>query len=81
MSVSLFSVRSVILSDRLVIDVVAASNAFRAEWELFLRHVAAEDEKPTACPYTLRAGIKGVELAELGLQSWKSKQWVQVPSS
>ncbi len=66
---------------RLVINVCATRNAFRAEWELFLRHVAAEDEHPTAFPYTLRAGIKGVQLAELGLQSWKSKQWVQVPSS
>lgn len=55
-------------------------NAFRAEWEMFLRHVAAEDELPTTFPYTLREGIKGVELAELGLQSWESKQWVEVPS-
>ena len=48
---------------------------------MFLQHVAAEDELPTAFPYTLRAGIKGVELAELGMQSWATKQWVQVPAS
>lgn len=55
-------------------------NAFRAEWELFLRHVAAgEAEAPTDFPYTLREGVKGVELAELGYQSWQTRQWVDIP--
>lgn len=55
-------------------------NAFRAEWEMFLRHVAGEGQ-PEDFPHTLREGIKGVELAELGLRSWETKQWVGVPPS
>ena len=26
-------------------------------------------------------GIKGVELSELGLQSWADRRWVDVPAS
>ncbi len=51
-------------------------NAFRAEWELFLRHVASGD----AFPWDLLAGAKGVQLAELGLESWRTRAWVTVPS-
>ncbi|MDB5324855.1 MAG: hypothetical protein JWM57_424, partial [Phycisphaerales bacterium] len=28
----------------------------------------------------LREGAKGVQLAELGMQSWKEKRWVDVPA-
>lgn len=51
-------------------------NAFRAEWELFLKHVATE----SPFPWDLRAGAKGVQLAELGLESWKSRKWMDVVS-
>jgi predicted dehydrogenase len=51
-------------------------NAFRAEWELFLRHVACGDP----FPWDLLAGAKGVQLAELGLESWRTRAWVAVPS-
>jgi|EP01046_Picozoa_sp_COSAG06_P030932 predicted dehydrogenase len=47
---------------------------------MFLRHVAGEGQ-PEDFPHTLREGIKGVELAELGLRSWETKQWVGVPPS
>ena len=50
-------------------------NGFRAQWELFIRHVA--EDGPWA--HTLREGAKGVQLAELALESWKSRRWVDVP--
>lgn len=51
-------------------------NAFKIQWELFLRHVALDEE----WSYSLMEGAKGVQLAELGMQSWKEKRWVDVPS-
>jgi predicted dehydrogenase len=51
-------------------------NAFKIQWELFLRHV--ELNEPFR--WTLREGAKGVELAELGMKSWKEKKWVEVPA-
>jgi predicted dehydrogenase len=50
-------------------------NAFKAEWELFLRHVALDEP----FPWSLLEGAKGVQLAELGLQSWQRRAWVDVP--
>src|SRR6187431_2557673 len=50
-------------------------NAFKIQWELFLRHVALGDP----FPWDLREGAKGVQLAELGLQSWAKRAWVEVP--
>ena len=50
-------------------------NAFKAEWELFLRHVVAGE--PFA--WTLLEGAKGVQLGELGLKSWAERAWVDVP--
>jgi predicted dehydrogenase len=52
-----------------------AKNAFRAEWELFLRHVACDGP----FRWNLLAGARGVQLAELALESWRSKAWVAVP--
>jgi predicted dehydrogenase len=50
-------------------------NAFKAEWELFLRHVAGEGP----FRWNLLEGAKGVQLAELGLKSWKQRKWLDVP--
>ena len=50
-------------------------NAFKAQWELFLRHVAGEGKYR----WGLLEGAKGVQLAELGLKSWKQKKWLDVP--
>ncbi|MFP4375330.1 MAG: Gfo/Idh/MocA family protein [Spirochaetaceae bacterium] len=52
-----------------------ADNAFKAQWELFLRHVAADEP----FPWTLLEGAKGVQLAELGMRSWSERRWVDVP--
>lgn len=52
-----------------------SDNAFKAQWELFLRHVALDDP----FPWTLLQGAKGVQLAELGLKSWEERRWLDVP--
>ena len=51
-------------------------NAFKAEWELFLKHVV----KDTPFRWTLLEGVKGVQLAEKGLESWAKKEWVTIPA-
>jgi predicted dehydrogenase len=51
-------------------------NGFRAQWEMFLRHVA--EDAPWR--HSLLEGAKGVQLAELSLQSWKERRWVDVPA-
>jgi predicted dehydrogenase len=50
-------------------------NGFRAQWELFLRHVAGDLPD---YPWNLLAGAKGVQLAEAGLRSWKERRWVDL---
>jgi hypothetical protein len=42
---------------------------------MFLRHVAGEG----AFRWGLLEGAKGVQLAELGLRSWRQKKWLDVP--
>ena len=49
-------------------------NAFKRQWELFLRHVV----KGEPFPWTLLEGAKGVQLAEAGLESWKRRCWVDI---
>jgi len=50
-------------------------NAFKVQWELFLKHVAGEG----AFRWNLLEAAKGVQLAELGLKSWKQRKWLDVP--
>ena len=50
-------------------------NAFKIQWELFLKHVAID----TPFRWTLREGAKGVQLAEIGMKSWKERKWFDVP--
>jgi predicted dehydrogenase len=57
-------------------DDPAWGNAFKAQWELFLRHVAGEGP----FRWGLLEGAKGVQLAELGLKSWRSRRWLSVPA-
>jgi predicted dehydrogenase len=51
-----------------------ADNAFKVQWELFLRHVVAGEP----FPWTLLAGAKGVQLAEAGIESWQTREWVRL---
>jgi predicted dehydrogenase len=50
-------------------------NAFRVQWEMFLRHVVADEP----FVHDLLEGARGVQLAELGLESWRERRWVDVP--
>jgi len=49
-------------------------NAFKAEWELFLRHVV----EGGPFRWNLLEGAKGVQLAELGLRSWSERRMLDV---
>lgn len=55
-------------------DATEFDNAFKIQWELFIRHVVLDEE----FPYTLREGAKGVQLAELGLESWQDRCWKEI---
>ncbi|MBE1486850.1 Gfo/Idh/MocA family protein [Plantactinospora soyae] len=50
-------------------------NGFKAQWELFLRHVVLDE------PYSwdLWAGARGVQLAELGLLSAREGRRIEIP--
>jgi predicted dehydrogenase len=56
-------------------DQVPFDNAFKIQWELFLKHVVADEP----FPWTLREGAKGVQLAELSWESHRKGTWVDVP--
>jgi predicted dehydrogenase len=50
-------------------------NAFRRQWELFLRHVVLGDP----FPWDLLDSARGVQLAELALKAAAERRWVDVP--
>lgn len=50
-------------------------NAFKMQWELYLKHVV--DNEPF--PWTFLEGAKGIQLAESALKSWGERKWVDVP--
>ena len=56
------------------IDPGPCDNAFKAQWELYLQHIAAD----TPFPWTLCEGAKGVDLAEKSLRSHAEGRWVKV---
>jgi predicted dehydrogenase len=49
-------------------------NAFKRQWELFLRHVV----KNEPFRWDLLEGAKGVQLAEAGIASWQQRRWVDL---
>jgi predicted dehydrogenase len=56
-------------------DDKAYDNAFKAEWELFIRHVCGD----TPFKWNLLEGAKGLQLVDCALKSWRSRRWVDVP--
>jgi len=50
-------------------------NAFKIQWELFLRHVVLDEP----FRWTLLEGAKGVQLAEVGLKSSDQRCWLDLP--
>jgi predicted dehydrogenase len=56
-------------------DNIPYDNAFKIQWEMFLKHVACD----APWRFSLRDGAKGVQLAELSIKSWQERRWVDVP--
>ena len=54
---------------------IVYENGFKIQWEDFIRHVVAD----TPWNHELIEGVKGVQLAELGLKSWAERRWLDVP--
>lgn len=50
-------------------------NAFKVQWELFLKHIVKDEP----FPWSILEGAKGVQLAEKGLESWDKRAWVDIP--
>jgi predicted dehydrogenase len=50
-------------------------NAFKVQWEMFLRHVYED----APFPHTFIDGARGVQLAELAHTSWRERRWIDVP--
>ena len=55
-------------------DYARFENAFKIQWELFLKHVINDEP----FPWSLLEGAKGVQLVEKGLESWAKRAWVEV---
>ena len=56
-------------------DTTSYENGFKAEWEMFIRHLLED----APFKWTLLEGAKGVQLAEAGLRSWKERRWIDIP--
>ncbi len=50
-------------------------NAFKVQWELFLRHVMLDEP----FRWDLKEGAKGVQLAELAYASSEKRSWISIP--
>ena len=50
-------------------------NAFKAEWELFLKHIYGDEP----FSWNLLEGAKGVQMAQLGYESWEKGTWIEIP--
>ncbi|WP_432828076.1 Gfo/Idh/MocA family protein [Dactylosporangium sp. CA-092794] len=60
---------------QLVPDNEPFDNGFRVQWEQFLRHVHEDAE----FPWDFAAGARGVQLAELGLESARTGRRLEIP--
>ncbi|RMF94306.1 MAG: gfo/Idh/MocA family oxidoreductase [Nitrospinota bacterium] len=56
-------------------DTQPYENAFKAQWERFLKHVVCGEP----FPWNFLQGAKGVQLAEMAMESWKRRAWVEIP--
>ena len=56
-------------------DNMVFDNAFKVQWELFLKHVACDEP----FRWDFLEGARGVQLAELGLRSWQERRWLDIP--
>jgi len=60
---------------REVPDDKAYDNAFKAQWELFVRHVC----EGGPFKWNLLEGAKGLQLVDCALRSWRTRRWIDVP--
>ena len=51
-------------------------NGFKLQWEDFIQHVV----EGSPWKFDLLEGARGVQLAELAMQSWKERRWLDVPA-
>lgn len=51
-----------------------SDNGFKLQWEAFLRHLAAGGP----FPWTFAAAVRGLELVEAALLSWRERRWVDL---
>ncbi len=56
-------------------DAAAYDNAFKVEWELFIRHVC----EGTPFRWNLLEGAKGLQLVDCAHRSWRTRRWVDIP--
>jgi predicted dehydrogenase len=56
-------------------EATSYENGFKAQWELFLRHVVAGEP----FPWGFGEAAKGIQLAELGMRSWAERRTLDVP--
>jgi len=61
---------------QLLPDTDTYDNAFKVQWEAFIRHVV--DGEPYA--WDLLEGAKGVQLVACATRSWEERRWIDVPS-
>lgn len=52
----------------------AYENAFKIQWELFLRYVVKDEP----FSWDLLEGAKGIQLAESAVESWQNRRWVDI---
>jgi hypothetical protein len=55
--------------------VIACDNAFKVQWEMFLRHVVKDEP----FKYNLLEGARGVQISEIALKSWAERRWLDIP--
>jgi predicted dehydrogenase len=60
---------------REVPDESVYDNAFKAEWELFIRHVC----EGAPFKWNLLEGAKGLQLVDCALKSWRARRWIDIP--
>jgi predicted dehydrogenase len=55
-------------------DVITCDNAFKVQWEMFLKHVVKDEP----FKYDLLEGAKGVQISEIALRSWAERRWIDI---
>ncbi len=55
-------------------EVSEPENAFKLQWEAFLRHYA--DDAPFAWDFS--AGVRGLQLVDAAMRSWDERRWVDM---